>query len=68
MPLMDGYELINRIRESERQTGAHLPVIAVTANAMADDIKKCLDSGMDDYISKSAHLDDLQLKLEAWLK
>jgi CheY-like chemotaxis protein len=49
MPGMDGFETTFRIRELEKKTGKHTPIIAITAT---EDIKKCISSGMDDYISK----------------
>ncbi|CAN5532365.1 hypothetical protein BH10BDE1_BH10BDE1_17860 [soil metagenome] len=52
MPEMDGYEASRRIRERERGTGARIPIIALTANAMIEDEKKCIEAGMDGYISK----------------
>ena len=52
MPILDGYETTRMIRESEKQTGRHIPIVALTARAMADDRKRCLDSGMDGYVSK----------------
>ena len=52
MPVLDGLEATRLIREGEKQTGKHIPIIAMTARAMEGDEKKCLDSGMDSYISK----------------
>ena len=52
MPEMDGFEATAIIREQERATGVHLPIIALTANAMVGDEQRCLDAGMDGYVSK----------------
>jgi signal transduction histidine kinase/CheY-like chemotaxis protein len=52
MPEMDGLEATALIREQERATGAHLPIIALTANAMVGDRERCLQAGMDGYVSK----------------
>ncbi|MBD3266881.1 response regulator [bacterium] len=52
MPEMDGMEACRQIREIEKETGKHIPILAVTASAMKGDMEKCLDAGMDDYISK----------------
>jgi signal transduction histidine kinase/CheY-like chemotaxis protein len=52
MPEMDGFEATSRIREVQRRTGVHVPVVAMTAMAMKGDREKCLAAGLDDYISK----------------
>jgi two-component system, sensor histidine kinase and response regulator len=52
MPVMGGFEATRAIREAERTTGRHVPIIAMTAHAMKGDRERCLDVGMDDYISK----------------
>ncbi|WEG13809.1 PAS domain S-box protein [Pullulanibacillus sp. KACC 23026] len=66
MPDMDGVEVTRRIRESEIK-GEHLPIIAVTANAMAEDQVRYLKNGMDDYLSKPVSLDGLEAILTKWL-
>ena len=52
MPEMDGFEATQAIRESERVSGQHIPIIALTANAMQGDRERCLAAGMDGYVSK----------------
>jgi len=52
MPIFDGLETTKIIRRKEQETTGHIPIIAMTARAMAEDEKKCLDAGMDAYISK----------------
>ncbi len=59
MPLMDGFEVISRIREEEKQTGAHLPVIAMTAHALTGDRERCLACGMDGYVAKPVRHQEL---------
>ncbi len=66
MPEMDGYELCAAIRASE--TGmAHIPIIAVTANALKGEAEHCRAIGMDDYLSKPLQLADLRKTLKKWL-
>jgi CheY-like chemotaxis protein len=52
MPEMDGIKATGAIREAEQRTGAHIPIIAMTAHAMSGDRERCLEAGADDYISK----------------
>ncbi len=59
MPIMDGYEATRRIRLKEKETGEHIPIIALTAYAMQGDKKRALESGMDDYMSKPIETDKL---------
>ncbi|KAA2239781.1 response regulator [Chitinophaga agrisoli] len=58
MPDMDGYEAIPKLKAAEQWK--HLPVIAVTAQAMAGDREKCLAAGADGYLSKPVDIDQLQ--------
>ncbi len=67
MPIMDGYEATKRIRESESE-GKHRIIIAMTANVMPNDIKRCMDCGMDDYIGKPFKSNDLLRMIYKWLK
>ena len=59
MPEMDGLETTTRIRQQEAGTSRHLPIIALTAHAMKGDRERCLDAGMDGYVSKPLHPQDL---------
>jgi len=67
MPVLDGYEATRRIRESEGEE-EHIPVIAMTANAMQGDREKCLKAGMDEYIPKPIKRAAICSILEHFLK
>jgi len=64
MPLLNGYEATARIRDIEKVTGRHTPIIGLTANAMKGDREKCLEAGMDDYVSKPVRINDLLSALD----
>ena len=59
MPILNGYEATQRIRGEETRYGVRTPVIALTAHAMAQDEKKCIEAGMDFYLTKPLSIDVL---------
>jgi CheY-like chemotaxis protein len=65
MPEMDGLEATRTIREREQQTGAHVPIIAVTAHVLPENREKCLAAGMDDYLGKPVSAKSLAAVIEA---
>jgi two-component system sensor histidine kinase/response regulator len=67
MPEMDGMEATAAIREREKGSGGHVPILAMTAHAMRGDKERCLASGMDGYVSKPIHPPDLFAEIERCL-
>jgi two-component system sensor histidine kinase/response regulator len=67
MPVMDGMEATAAIRQTEKATGHHIPIIAMTAHAMAGDRKRFLKAGMDEYVSKPIHSRELMDAIESVL-
>ena len=64
MPVMDGLEATAAIRRQEADTGAHLPIIGLTAHAMKGDRERCLVAGMDGYLAKPVHREELLVLLD----
>jgi CheY-like chemotaxis protein len=64
MPEVDGFQVVAAIREQERATGGHLPVIALTARARREDREQCLAAGMDDFLAKPIQAADLWAALD----
>eukprot|EP01116_Phalansterium_solitarium_P023167 TRINITY_DN7972_c0_g2_i2.p1 TRINITY_DN7972_c0_g2~~TRINITY_DN7972_c0_g2_i2.p1 ORF type:complete len:1122 (+),score=253.32 TRINITY_DN7972_c0_g2_i2:281-3367(+) len=67
MPEMDGFEATREIRRRERATNKHIPIIALTANAMSDAADQCREAEMDGYISKPVKISDIKNVLDQWL-
>ena len=64
MPVMDGLECARAIRERERGTGCHIPILAMTAHALKPDRERCLAAGMDGYVSKPVRVQELMEAIE----
>jgi PAS domain S-box-containing protein len=66
MPGMNGFEATAAIRRAEARSGGHTPIIGVTAHALKGDRERCLEAGMDDYLSKPISPQALLEKIERW--
>lgn len=67
MPVMDGLEATSIIREIEKESGGHLPIIGITAYSMKADRDRCIESGMDDYLAKPFTKDEFYKKIEHFI-
>ena len=67
MPVMNGYEAAEAIRALEREDLKKIPIVAMTADAFADDIKRAKDAGMNDHISKPVDIERLEEALKRWV-
>lgn len=67
MPEMDGFEATVEIRQFEKLSGTHTPIVAMTAFAMSGDREHCITSGMDDYLSKPVTIEQLDIMLSRWI-
>jgi CheY-like chemotaxis protein/HPt (histidine-containing phosphotransfer) domain-containing protein len=67
MPEKNGYDATMAIREMEKSGQTRVPIVAMTANAMVGDKEKCLQSGMDEYVSKPINIEELKEVLSQWM-
>jgi CheY-like chemotaxis protein len=67
MPEMDGFQATQAIRERERESGTHIPIVGLTAYAMEGDRERCIAMGMDDYLSKPSTFEKLAAAMKQWL-
>lgn len=67
LPDIDGYEVARRLRSSSKVALAHIPIIAITANALKGDAEKALDAGCDVYMSKPINIRELWARVEAFV-
>ncbi|HEY1422185.1 MAG TPA: response regulator [Candidatus Acidoferrum sp.] len=68
MPEMDGFAATGKIREQEKQSGKHIPIIAMTAHALKGDEDRCIEAGMEGYVSKPIRTNELYAALEKVVK
>jgi len=66
MPIMSGFEAAREIRAAEACSGRHIPIVAMTAHALPEDRRLCLEAGMDDYVSKPLSPSELEQTVAKW--
>ena len=66
MPVMDGYKATKRIRESGREDAEEIPIVAMTANVLREDVERCLEAGMSDHIGKPISIEEIIKKIGHW--
>ena len=67
LPDLDGYEVARRLRSNVKKALAHIPIIAITANALKGDAEKALEAGCDVYMSKPINVHELRARVEAFV-
>jgi len=67
MPQMNGHEATQEIRKREQDSDRYTPIIGVTAHAIKGDREKCIEAGMDDYLSKPVSPNALEEKIHRWI-
>jgi CheY-like chemotaxis protein len=67
MPTLNGLDATIQIRKNEAESGQHIPIVALTAHALKEDRQRCLDAGMDDYLSKPINPNELEKTLSKHL-
>ncbi|RAO75144.1 hypothetical protein CA260_13640 [Dyella jiangningensis] len=67
MPVLDGYTLARRIRENERDAATHLPIVALSASALPEEVSRCREAGMDEFLAKPVQLAELGAMLSTCL-
>lgn len=68
MPIMNGYEATEKIRGLDRPDARSIPIIAMTADAFSDDVKRCLDSGMNAHTAKPINLEEILFLLKKHMR
>ena len=68
MPIMDGYEATRQIRGMDREDAGKVPIVALSANALAEDVKNSLQAGMNSHVAKPVELDSIEKVLAQYFR